>query len=246
MDAEIAKKLREKFDVKQIGLKPKITCRACSKSPTRECGEHKKQSCRECGQWITPRHMHVEFVGHANVTDRLLEVDPTWSWEPVGFDQRGLPALDANGGLWIRLTVAGVTRIGYGGADGKEGDDAVKEAISDAIKVTAMRFGVGLDLWRKEEASGKTSDEPSVQRQNGAPTVSQEAREALEELAATCDSMGYHPLMVAKVFADEHKGANIRNASTPQHAEMVRKFIQHLDDVDPTRLKAPAGNGAQA
>ena len=49
--------------------------------------------------------------------------------------------------LWIRLTVAGVTRIGYGHAEGKKGPDAVKETIGDSIRNAAMRFGVALDLW---------------------------------------------------------------------------------------------------
>lgn len=168
MDAEIQKQLREKFDTAQIGLKPKITCKACSDSRGKACDKHPKAKCTSlrgepgCGQWITPAHMHIEFVGHANVTDRLLSIDPQWTWEPVAFGPDGLPALTKDGGLWIRLTVAGVTRIGYGGADGKTGDDAVKEAVSDAIKTTAMRFGVALDLWRKEEASGKPSEEPAA------------------------------------------------------------------------------------
>lgn len=83
-------------------------------------------------------------------------------------------------------------------------------------------------------------------QQNGAPEVSKEAKEALEELAATCDTMGYDRGMVATVFAKENGGADIRKATTPEHAARIRKFIEHLDEVDPTRLKAPAAatNGA--
>lgn len=243
MDAETQKKLREKFEVKQIGLKPKITCRACSKAPYRECGEHKKQMCRDCGQWITPKHMHVEFVGHANVTDRLLEVDPGWTWEPVGFDERGLPALDANGGLWIRLTVAGVTRIGYGGADGKEGDDAVKEAISDAIKVTAMRFGVGLDLWRKEEASGKPSDDtsapqrPSQGQQNGTPQSA--ADREREALLTVCRENGIPPARVADRFRQQYDA----ELGAEQNANRLKAF-RKLVEASPEAFKVAAGNGA--
>lgn len=97
----------------------------------------------------------LDYVGHAAVTDRLLTVDPTWSWEPVAFDSEGLPALDSKGGLWIRLTVAGVTRLGYG--DGPDN----KQRIGDAIRNAAMRFGVALDLWSKEELEG--GQEPPVQ-----------------------------------------------------------------------------------
>lgn len=87
----------------------------------------------------------LDFVGHAVVTDRLLMVDPAWSWEPFALDANGLPAVDQRGNLWIKLTVCGVTRIGVG--DGKSS----KELIGDALRNAAMRFGVALDLWSKEE-----------------------------------------------------------------------------------------------
>lgn len=86
----------------------------------------------------------LDYVGHAAVTDRLLTVDPHWSWEPFALTTEGLPAVDKAGNLWIRLTVCGVTRIGVG--DGKN----AKEVVGDAIRNAAMRFGVALDLWAKE------------------------------------------------------------------------------------------------
>jgi len=95
----------------------------------------------------------LDYVGHAAVTQRLLEVDPCWHWEPLALDDRGLPAFDDMGGLWIRLTIADVARLGYGNANGKKGGDAVKEVIGDAIRNAAMRFGVALDLWAKEDVS---------------------------------------------------------------------------------------------
>jgi hypothetical protein len=93
--------------------------------------------------------------------DRLLQVDPEWTWAPVAHDERGLPRLDEHGGLWISLTVCGVTRYGYGDAAGKKGPNAVKEAIGDAIRNAAMRFGVALDLWAKEDLqASRSGDEP--------------------------------------------------------------------------------------
>jgi hypothetical protein len=89
----------------------------------------------------------LDYVGHADVTDRLLTVDPEWTWEPLGLTAEGLPALDRFGNLWIRLTVCGTTRIGVG--DGK----SAKELISDALRNAAMRFGVALDLWAKGDRS---------------------------------------------------------------------------------------------
>lgn len=99
--------------------------------------------------------MMLDYVGHAAVVDRLLSVDPEWTWEPLALDDAGLPAIDQAGNLWIRLTIAGVTRIGCG--DGKN----MKERIGDALRNAAMRFGVALDLWSKEELeSGHAEDKP--------------------------------------------------------------------------------------
>ena len=100
----------------------------------------------------------LDYVSHAWVTDRLLEIDPEWTWEPVGFDEYGLPKLDSTGGLWIKLTVCGVTRYGYGEPQGRDQHDKVKGAIGNAIRVAAMRFGVALDLWIKEEPVAETKE----------------------------------------------------------------------------------------
>jgi hypothetical protein len=93
----------------------------------------------------------LAYVGHAALTDRLLDADPQWTWEPLALDSLGLPATDDLGGMWIKLTVCGVTRLGYGHAGSKTGGDAVKEVIGDALRNAAMRFGAALDLWHKGE-----------------------------------------------------------------------------------------------
>lgn len=108
----------------------------------------------------TGRGFVLDYVSHAHVTERLLEIDPFWTWEPVAFDERGLPALDANGGLWIKLTVLGVTRYGYGEPQGRDEYDKIKGAIGNAIRVAAMRFGVALHLWQKETGSSSSTGEP--------------------------------------------------------------------------------------
>jgi hypothetical protein len=94
--------------------------------------------------------IRLDYVSHGNVTRRLLEVDPDWNWEPMAFDDQGLPLFDERGGLWIKLTVCGVTRIGYGEPQGSDAYDRIKGAIGNSIRVAAMRFGVALDLWAKD------------------------------------------------------------------------------------------------
>jgi hypothetical protein len=96
----------------------------------------------------------ISYLNHAIVTDRLIQVDPNWSWEPMGSNLDGTPVVDQVGGLWIRLTICESTRIGYGASDAhQKGADAIKSAISDAIKNAAMRFGVALDLWGMEPSA---------------------------------------------------------------------------------------------
>jgi hypothetical protein len=109
--------------------------------------------------------VELDFVGHAAVTQRLLLIDPEWNWEPLGTDENGLPVYDNNGGLWIKLTICGVTRLGYGdGAD-------PKVRIGDAIRNAAMRFGVALMLWSRDELETQVGT-PAVTTRRRAPRSS--------------------------------------------------------------------------
>lgn len=110
--------------------------------------------------------VQLDYVGHAAVTDRLLSIDPEWSWEPLGYDERGLPALDAEKNLWIKLTVCGVTRIGVG-----DGPD-MKQRIGDALRNAAMRFGVALSLWSKDELESGYAEVRAPEAANGHRTPS--------------------------------------------------------------------------
>ena len=109
-----------------------------------------KAMCSVCGTYhATSKVIHLDYVGHAALTDRLLDADPMWTWEPLAMSPEGLPVMDNFGGMWIKLTVCGVTRLGYGDAQGKDGGNAIKEAIGDALRNAAMRFGAALELWHK-------------------------------------------------------------------------------------------------
>lgn len=140
-------RLREPFAEHQLRHRPAVTCRTCA-DPALECVEHERKVCETCRQLVSTEHEHVEYVSHVEVTERLLEADPLWYWEPFALTPAGLPAFDANGGLFIRLHLHDVDgfalrdRIGYGDSMGLPGTDGVKAAISDAIKNAAGRFGV--------------------------------------------------------------------------------------------------------
>lgn len=139
--------------------------------PTRaqdDCPEEARVYCEACGGLHHPEVRHVEFVGHAATTHRLLDADVQWNWEPLGLTAQGLPAFDDKGGLWIRLTVCGVSRLGYGHAElkvGMEPGAREKEVIGDAIRNAAMRFGFALDLWSKTPLHGDGSGESAEQRE---------------------------------------------------------------------------------
>jgi hypothetical protein len=138
--------LRTPFPPHQISKLPKGT------KAQNECASNLKKRCDVCGGWHHPDVIHLDYVGHAALTDRLLEADPAWAWEPLAKGEDGLPRFDPEGGLWIRLTVCGVTRIGYGNAERKSYMDVgsrTKEAIGDALRNAGMRFGAALELWHK-------------------------------------------------------------------------------------------------
>lgn len=160
--AEGFARLREPFQPEQIGKLPKPKFK-----------DAQKGKCTDCGGWHGLPAVHLDYVGHAALTQRLLEVDPEWTWEHQAVDQFGAPILDRNGGLWIRLTVLGVTRPGYGDAQGKSGGNAVKEAIGDALRNAAMRFGCALDLWSKEDLHG------AEQERGQKPSLLEAAQERL-------------------------------------------------------------------
>jgi len=151
--------LREPFAQNHISKLPKPT-----KAQTEAVRADYKKGvrCKDCGAWHHPEVVHLDYVGHAAVTDRLLDTDPTWSWEPVAVTDLGLPAFDQSGGLWIKLTVCGVTRLGYGHAAGKPNQDPgarEKEVIGDALRNAGMRFGMALDLWHKGQLHTDDTDE---------------------------------------------------------------------------------------
>jgi hypothetical protein len=178
--------LRVPFDAEAIGKLPRTTCRACSDVARsyRACESHSWiRRCEDCGNNHSSATIHLDFVGHADVTDRLLDVDPFWTWQPFTTEQiSALPPALREGGLWINLTVAGVTRPGFGDAQGKTGGNAVKEMIGDALRNAAMRFGVSLDLWAKGDRKWAKAEDETPESQVADSTV--QPNGAAEALAA--------------------------------------------------------------
>lgn len=156
-------RLMEPFQPEQIGQLPRVICPTCS-DKNKRCAEpgHREEKCKTCHAYVSNKHIHIDYVGHADVTERLLKVDPYWSWEPYALDEAGLPVLDVDRfgspvGMWIRLTVCGMTRPGYGSVPSNQ-RDAVKVLIGDALRNAAQRFGVALAQWQKGDRDNPAAE----------------------------------------------------------------------------------------
>lgn len=160
--------------------------------------------------------LQLDYVSHAWVTDRLLQVDPSWTWKPLAFTDAGLPLFDASGGLWIELTICGVTRYGYGEPQGRDKFDMTKGAIGNAIRNAAMRFGVALDLWTKE-APGETKPAPKASKE--VSTATAKMIERIGMAGSLIELTQVVPLIQAGTFTDAEK-RNLRLIFDNKKAEL--------------------------
>lgn len=160
--------------------------------------------------------LQLDYVSHAWVTDRLLQVDPMWTWKPLAFTDAGLPAFDSNGGLWIELSVCGVTRYGYGEPQGRDKFDMTKGAIGNAIRNAAMRFGVALDLWAKE-SPGETKPAPKATTELS--TATQKMIERIGTAGSLIELTEVVPLIQGGTFTDPEK-RNLRLIFDNKKAEL--------------------------
>ncbi|MER8002998.1 hypothetical protein [Streptomyces sp. NPDC095613] len=214
--------LRRPFQPNQISKLPKISCGQCNKAPYKVCDKHTRQRCDLCASTLTTAHIHLDYVGHAELTGRLLEADPLWTWEPMAFDADGLPRFDQNGGLWIRLTVAGHTRIGYGDSQGKTGPNAVKEAIGDALRNAGMRFGAALDLWSKTDMAKAAAEKEEL-------TAEPSREDRLDDLYSLMQKRWGHleGLRAVKVQVGEE---NFHESQVHDAQGTLRLFGELIDD----------------
>jgi hypothetical protein len=159
----------------------------------------------------------LSFVGHADVTKMLIEVDPCWTWEPVAFDADGLPAYRVENGMahmagW--MTIHGVRRLGIGSCLPNK-PDLLKELASDLIRNCGMRYGFCLSLWTKQEwedldhsgapqSSGpRVSKAVEIAQRATAKAAAQEANAELSEeqrnqFVTACTKANLDPEVVAK------------------------------------------------
>jgi hypothetical protein len=180
--------LREPFPENQVSKLPKETKKQAEMRKAQQDKGEWPSKCDVCGGLHHPKAVHLDYVGHAAVTDRLLSADLAWFYEPVAVDENGLPVFDKTGGLWIRLTVAGVSRLGYGHAASKPYMDEgsrEKEVIGDAIRNAAMRFGVALDLWHKGDLHVDVDTPTITKKVDQGPALTDTDLRIIEGIAAS-------------------------------------------------------------
>ena len=162
--------------------------------------------------------IQLDFVGHADITKLLIEIDPMWSWEPLDIVD-GRPAVHVVNGMavmWGRLTVLGKSMLGVGTVK-HDKPDLDKELVGDFLRNASMRFGICLSLWTKQEwkepnkIAGKTQGMKGIAgthttKQNRVPasspvTASEDdpiTDEQRAQFVAACEKAGLDPAVVAK------------------------------------------------
>ena len=153
----------------------------------------------------------LDFVGHADITRILIEIDPHWRLVPIAWDN-GRPAMNIVNDMatmWFELTLLGTSRLAIGTAKANA-FDLDKQLYGDALRNGAMRFGISLNLWTKNEwedldhnpAPSKTVVRPA----QPAPTASAKPKpktltalseEQVNQFNAACETKGVSPKAVA-------------------------------------------------
>jgi hypothetical protein len=168
----------------------------------------------------------LDFVGHAEITKILIEIDPNWSWQPVSWTEQGRPAINVINGMavmWGELTVLGQTRLGVGSAR-HDKPDLDKELIGDFLRNAAMRFGISLSLWSKSE----------WEEQQAAPRKPAEPKPVGQDFVAkfreACDKKGINPDEVAKAAGVNL--AEVTDADAPKLRDAFKQAESKPVDVE--------------
>lgn len=178
----------------------------------------------------------LDFVGHADITRILIEIDPYWSWEPCGWDN-GRPAIHVENGIatmWGRLTVHGKEMLGVGSVKADK-TDLDKELIGDFLRNASMRFGISLNLWTKNQWADLDGDKPQARpaakpAQAPQPALDPEAPLSEEQIAAfnkACVDHNLNPMTI-------YKNANVRFGFGKQSdlASLRKAFTQAKNATD--------------
>ena len=190
--------------------------------------DHYKPDPKTVSQ-IVKNGVSLDYVGHAEITKILIEIDPLWSWAPVAWEN-GRPATHTQLGkitkrdgtvlefptvsMWGYLTLLGVTRIAVGSVEAHKAD-LDKELVSDFLRNAAMRFGIALDLWTKGETKVQQVVNAHRQETNAPATLVRQPEKPRTQAL----------------------GANASNAPTPAQMNLLRA-LDHQGPAPDTKQEA--------
>ena len=175
--------------------------------------------------------IQLDFVGHADITRILIEIDPLWSYEPCGWDN-GRPAIHVENGMatmWAYLIIHGKKMLGVGSvrADKQELD---KELVGDFLRNAAMRFGISLALWTKNEWEDLGGHAPAPQKST---TIRKPAPKPVADIAVT-STIPVDPEIIGK-FIKACADANLDHDKVADHAGVN---LSNATNDDMTKLRA--------
>jgi len=153
--------------------------------------------------------IQLDFVGHADITRILIEIDPHWRLVPIAWEN-GRPAVNIVNDMatmWFELTLLGTSRLAIGSAKSNS-PDLDKILYGDALRNGAMRFGISLNLWTKnewEDLDHNPTPTPAPRQQpvqeSTSPkkprTLTPLSAEQVEQFNKACVDKGLDPKVVA-------------------------------------------------
>lgn len=183
--------------------------------------------------------IQLDYVSHAEITRILIEVDPCWDWEPVAWGPDGLPAVTVVNGkahMFGKLTINGVTRMEVGSAPHNK-QELYKELVSDFLTRGAMRFGIALSLWSKQdwEDDSQPVSRPQAKQQTKqqAKPVQQTGQEQLlsptqrQQITDACAKEGFNVAQLTGVAGIKLEAATV--ADLPKLRDALAALISERD-----------------
>ena len=143
----------------------------------------------------------LDYVGHADITRILIEIDPHWRLVPIAWEN-GRPAVNIVNDMatmWFEMTLLGQARLAIGTAKANS-MDLDKVLYGDALRNGAMRFGIGLSLWTKQEwedldhhtpaPAPRPAAKPAAKPAGKASPTKELTEEQIAQFKAACDNVG--------------------------------------------------------
>jgi hypothetical protein len=112
--------------------------------------------------------------------------------------------------MWFELTILGVSRLAIGTAK-SNAQDQDKIIYGDALRNGAMRFGISLNLWTKNEwedldhnpapskprSTAPASAPEQAPKQSKPKTLTPLSQPQIDQFTAACETKGIDPKVVA-------------------------------------------------